>query len=111
MLPACGREPLLGRGRDAMSKEHGKKAAARSTKAAKGKARRGEKTSPSWFDPCSSAPWFDGWATPLSRREPWMRRVMREPSPVAAATTWLATTGWRLHGPLATSRPVPRDHR
>jgi putative transposase len=42
-------------------------------------------------DPCSSAPWFDGFAgyTPLAT-----------PSPVVPARTWLATKGWRRAGPI-----------
>jgi hypothetical protein len=42
-------------------------------------------------DPCSSAPWFEGW------RHPW-RMVGLGPPPVARARTWLASAGWRRHG-------------
>jgi putative transposase len=43
------------------------------------------------IDPCSSGPWFDGWAThaPLAGR-----------APVAAPTTWLLRVGWREYGLL-----------
>jgi REP element-mobilizing transposase RayT len=55
-----------------------------------------------WFDPCSSAPWFDGWQAPLPTDEPWMRAVLREPPCVAPAHTWLLQTGWRRRrGPLS----------
>ena len=42
------------------------------------------------IDPCSSAPWFDGFRTsqPLSS----------SPPPVWRPGTWLARTGWRQHG-------------
>jgi len=44
------------------------------------------------LDPCSSAPWFEGWrqavTSPLGR------------PPVVAAHTWLAAVGWRRHGQL-----------
>ena len=42
------------------------------------------------LDPCSSAPWFDGWRTPIGG--------VVEPSPVARACTWLACVGWRRRG-------------
>jgi REP element-mobilizing transposase RayT len=42
-------------------------------------------------DPCSSAPWFDGW---MHRREP------KPPDPPAtqSPTTWLLDTGWSTVG-------------
>jgi REP element-mobilizing transposase RayT len=49
-----------------------------------------------WIDPHSSAPWFDGWARPILREY-----RADEVAPTAPATTWLLTTGWRKHGPLA----------
>ena len=48
-----------------------------------------------WFDPFSSAPWFDGWKEPLPTDEPWMREARLEPPCVAPAHCWLLTTGWR----------------
>jgi putative transposase len=44
-------------------------------------------------DPCSSGPWFDGWSKPIIKST--------DPPPVADATIWLLTTGWRIHGPIA----------
>ncbi len=52
------------------------------------------------LDPCSSAPWFDGWRE-LPRTRP------TEPRPVATARTWLATIGWRRHGLIAATE-TPR---
>ena len=43
------------------------------------------------LDPCSSAPWFDGWQRPPP--------ALADP-PVASARTWLLRTGWRRHGLL-----------
>lgn len=43
------------------------------------------------IDPCSSAPWFTGWRAPLAS-------APIGGSPVAAARTWLARSGWRRHG-------------
>jgi len=56
----------------------------------------------SGLDPCSSAPWFDGWHAP------------RPPSaiglkPVPPARTWLARVGWRRHGLIGTDER-PRGH-
>jgi REP element-mobilizing transposase RayT len=52
---------------------------------------RGQSLPPRWFDPFSSAPWFDGWESPLAIDEP-------KPCPVAPAQTWLLRRGWRRHG-------------
>ena len=41
-------------------------------------------------DPCSSAPWFDGFAG----RSP----VRTDPGPTVPASTWLLATGWRARG-------------
>jgi REP element-mobilizing transposase RayT len=41
-------------------------------------------------DPCSSAPWFDGFRDPLPR--------VLDPPPTWAPRTWLANVGWRRHG-------------
>jgi len=56
------------------------------------------------LDPCSSAPWFEGWrqAVPLSPAA----------SPVVRARTWLAAVGWRRHGLLGLEeqpRGAPRS--
>jgi putative transposase len=56
-------------------------------------------------DPCSSAPWFDGFVdhTPSS-----------DASPVRQARTWLATVGWRRGGPIhphESPRPAPPQRR
>jgi hypothetical protein len=44
------------------------------------------------IDAFSSGPWFRGW----------LDRVAREASPIAAARSWLLTTGWRRWGLLVT---------
>jgi putative transposase len=67
------------------------------------------------FDPCSSAPWFDGFA----QAPP----TTTDPPPVASARTWLGSVGWRRHGllgprerpagtqrPPHTRQPAPRPH-
>ncbi len=41
-------------------------------------------------DPCSSGPWFEGWALPIAP-------TVERPA-VAAPRTWLATVGWRRAG-------------
>jgi putative transposase len=43
------------------------------------------------MDPCSSAPWFEGWVN--ARPRP------REPSAASAAQTWLLRTGWTMTFP------------
>lgn len=48
--------------------------------------------SPFAFDAWSSAPWFDGWTVTL---DPPATRT-----PVATPKTWLASKGWRRHGPV-----------
>ena len=58
------------------------------------------------YDPRSSAAWFDGWKTAVTRPE---GRV-----PVATPRTWLARTGWRRHGKIdvrEAPRPVCRSSR
>jgi len=44
------------------------------------------------IDPCSSAPWFDGFRTPPP--------TPTIPAPTWKARTWLASKGWRRHGLL-----------
>jgi REP element-mobilizing transposase RayT len=52
------------------------------------------------IDPCSSAPWFDGFRVPLP--------VPADPSPTWRPRTWLAGTGWRRHGLIdRNERPKP----
>ena len=71
---------------------------------------------PSWIDPWSSGPWFDGWGDAAAlaaalRRE--LERVLIEERfdlsrgpPVAEPNVWLLTTGWRRHG-LISSTEAP----
>jgi hypothetical protein len=56
-------------------------------------------------DPCSSGPWFEGWARPVATPT-WQ-------PPVASPRTWLATAGWRRAGGLIGSHeaPAPRSRR
>jgi hypothetical protein len=49
------------------------------------------------IDPCSSAPWFDGWCDLRDRDT----RARADP-PVRAPRTWLASVGWRRRGLLST---------
>jgi REP element-mobilizing transposase RayT len=53
-----------------------------------------------WVDPCSSAPWFEGWRATIRRDLPWIEPLLRVPRPTAEARTWLLTTGWRRLGLL-----------
>ena len=53
------------------------------------------------LDPCSSAPWFDGWRSEVPV-------LATGPPPVASARTWLAAVGWRRHGLIGLEeRPAP----
>jgi len=52
-------------------------------------------------DPCSSAPWFDGWRDAIA--------PMPGPSPVVRARTWLAAVGWRRHGLIGACAEWPRN--
>jgi REP element-mobilizing transposase RayT len=64
---------------------------------------------PTWFDPCSSAAWFDGWAQPLVVDTWWKRELVSMPNPCAAPTVWLLRVGWRRHGLLRLGeRPTGR---
>jgi hypothetical protein len=50
------------------------------------------------FDPCSSAPYFDGFSTAVPA---WFRHSSAtEDPPVVPARTWLLRVGWRRSGPL-----------
>jgi len=57
-----------------------------------------------FVDPCSSAAYFDGW----KRGD---RKYVPPPGdgtpPVAAATAWLLTTGWRAHHSLISISELP----
>jgi len=53
------------------------------------------------LDPCSSAPWFDGWRESIP--------PVAGSAPVVRARTWLAAVGWRRHGLIATD-DRPRSH-
>ena len=65
-------------------------------------AQRGQRIGPEWFDPCSSAAWFDGWQEALPWREPWMRELRARAPATSAARSWLLSAGWReRHGPLS----------
>jgi putative transposase len=57
------------------------------------------------IDPCSSAPWFDGFSTACAPTP------YPDPSPVRPPQTWLAAHGWRRRGlidPREHPRPLPR---
>jgi putative transposase len=53
-----------------------------------------------WFDPYSSAAWFDGWATKLRPSMIWEYELLEMARPTARATTWLLSTGWKRLGLL-----------
>lgn len=65
---------------------------------------------PTWFDPCSSAAWFDGWSVPLVIDTWWKRALVAMPNPCAPATVWLLRVGWRAHGLIRTGE-APAVHR
>jgi REP element-mobilizing transposase RayT len=52
-----------------------------------------------WIDPCSSAPWFDGWTVggPL----------LYMPGPVAPPRTWLLAVGYQRAGGLIAPEEMP----
>ncbi|MBA3498864.1 MAG: transposase [Deltaproteobacteria bacterium] len=70
---------------------------------------RGEVLPATWFDPFSSAPWFDGWSAPLLIDEPWKKTVTQIPRPTELARTWLLRVGWKRHGLIAVDE-VPARH-
>ncbi|MBL8715758.1 MAG: transposase [Myxococcales bacterium] len=53
---------------------------------------------PTRLDPCSSAPWCDGFR---DRRGAALDGDALEGAPIASARTWLARVGWRRHGLLS----------
>jgi len=57
-----------------------------------------------WFDPYSSARWFEGWRTPHPRAAD----GGADPPPVVPARSWLLRSGWRRHG-LLDPREAPAD--
>ena len=63
-----------------------------------------------WIDPCSSAAWFDGWRRAVVADTWWKAELLAMRPPVAAATTWLLTTGWRRHGLLLFDESLPPAH-
>jgi hypothetical protein len=54
---------------------------------------------PPGIDPCSSGPWFDGWA-----HQPTLAPL---PAPVARPRTWLGAIGWRRAGGAIDCRELP----
>ena len=62
---------------------------------------------PRWMDPFSSAGYFDGWARGAKRLVP--SPAEYEEPPVAAARSWLLTTGWRRRGLIAIGE-MPKGH-
>ncbi len=59
---------------------------------------------PRFVDPCSSAAYFDGWKRGDRKYVP---PPGEGPPPVAAAATWLLTTGWRRWHPLISIAELP----
>lgn len=53
-----------------------------------------------WVDPYSSAPWFTGWAKPISEHAWMVQDLVGTPAPTKPPTVWLLTTGWKKHGLL-----------
>ena len=51
------------------------------------------------LDDWSSAIWIDAWE-PREGFVEWLERHRVGPPPVATASTWIASVGWRRHGPL-----------
>src|SRR5439155_5808705 len=56
--------------------------------------RRKHRATERGLDPCSSAPWFNGWREPII--------APSGPPPIVPPRTWLAAVGWRRHGLLGT---------
>jgi REP element-mobilizing transposase RayT len=70
-------------------------------------AEQGRRLARDWIDPYSTAPWFDGFATPDCRSTappppPWLAYLRSLPRPTAPPRTWLLAIGWRRHGLLVT---------
>jgi REP element-mobilizing transposase RayT len=56
--------------------------------------------SKTWFDPYSSAAWFDGWSGPLRISMGWQQELVDLERPNARPQTWLLSVGWRRLGLL-----------
>lgn len=63
-----------------------------------------------WVDPCSSAPWFDGWRGPIVLPPTDAPSPATGP-PVASPRTWLLRVGWRRHGLLVPWRGATPPRR
>ena len=61
-----------------------------------------------WVDPCSSAPFFDGWKRECRELVPRPPPPVDGRLPVASAQSWLLTTGWKQHGALIATWEVPK---
>jgi REP element-mobilizing transposase RayT len=59
-----------------------------------------KKFSKYWVDPYSSAPWFTGWAEPISKHADFVQDLIGTPAPTKPPSVWLLTTGWKKHGLL-----------
>jgi putative transposase len=59
-----------------------------------------KKFSKYWVDPYSSAPWFTGWAEPISKHAWMVADLVGTPAPTKPPSVWLLTTGWKQHGLL-----------
>ena len=56
------------------------------------------------LDPCSSAPWFDGWRNAVA--------TLADRSPVVRARTWVAAVGWKRFGLIDRDEsPAPYQRR
>jgi hypothetical protein len=81
---------------------------------------RGRRLAQGWVDPCSSAPYFNGWrgrkaAKWGSRDDPWARDSREDNDtyratgpPTVPARTWVLREGWRKLG-LLDVNAVPGD--
>lgn len=56
--------------------------------------------SKNWFDPYSSAAWFEGWSAPLRISMGWQQELVDLERPNARPQTWLLSVGWRRLGLL-----------
>jgi REP element-mobilizing transposase RayT len=80
----------------------------------------GRRLARGWLDPCSSAPYFNGWKGRKAvhwagREDPWARDAADENAtpratgpPTMPARTWVLSEGWRRHG-LLDVNAVPGD--
>ena len=70
-------------------------------------AERGQVLARGWIDPYSSALWFDGWRAAIRTDAPWLRGLLRAPSPTAPPQTWLLKGGWRRGGGPIDANYIP----